>query len=211
MLLYETLGPTLSTPDGVPAAQAAAIWGLAHRCALAYPDSIRRAGIEGDGVELGEALFDAILASPSGVTFTVDDYDETWRRLETADGRISLAIPMLLDELGSLADEPAPLAADADFPFVLSAGERRSSTANTIYRDPAWRKKDTQGALRIAPSDADSLGLADGDRARVRTAPGGGRRRRRGHRHDVARARVVAQRVRPRLGRAMSSGWRRTS
>ena len=55
---------------------------------------------------------------------------------------------------------------------MLSAGERRSSTANTIYRDPAWRKKDAQGALRIAPADADSLGLADGDRARVRTRRG---------------------------------------
>ena len=39
--------------------------------------------------------------------------------------------------------------ADAEYPFVLSAGERRSSTANTIYRDPAWRKKDPQGALRV--------------------------------------------------------------
>jgi hypothetical protein len=33
------------TPDGVPAAGAAAVWGLAHRCALGYPESIRRAGI----------------------------------------------------------------------------------------------------------------------------------------------------------------------
>ena len=172
VLLYETLGPTLTTPDGVPAAGAAALWGLAHRCALAYPDSIRRAGIDGDGAELGEALFDAVLANPSGITFTVDDYDETMRRLETPDGRVSLAIPMLLDELGGLAGEPAPLAADGDFPFVLSAGERRSSTANTIYRDPAWRKKDAHGSLRIAPADAESLGLADGDRAWVRTKRG---------------------------------------
>ena len=83
VLMYETLGPTLTTPDGVPAAGAAAIWGLAHRCALAFADSIRRAGIEGEGLELGEALFDAILASPSGLTFSVDEYDETMRRLET--------------------------------------------------------------------------------------------------------------------------------
>jgi anaerobic selenocysteine-containing dehydrogenase len=170
VLLYETLGPTLTTPDGVPAAGAAALWGLAHRCALAYPESIRRAGI--DGAELGEALFEAVLANPSGITFTVDDYDETMRRLETPDGRVSLAIPLLLDELSGLADEPAPLATDSEYPFVLSAGERRSSTANTIYRDPAWRKKDAHGSLRIAPADAESLGLADGDRARVRTRRG---------------------------------------
>ena len=62
------------------------------------------------------------------------------RRVWTAgraptDGRIHLALPELLDELRGLADEPAT-AADPDCPFVLSAGERRSFTANTIIRDP---------------------------------------------------------------------------
>src|SRR5262249_54184642 len=88
VLLYETLGPTLVSPDGDPAAGAAALWGLAQRCALTYPDSIRRAGIGDDGAPLGEALFEAILSSPHGVTFTVDEYDETMRRLETADGKV---------------------------------------------------------------------------------------------------------------------------
>ena len=55
---------------------------------------------------------------------------------------------------------------------MLAAGERRSSTANTIQRDPAWRKKDQQGALRVSVEDATSLGLADGDRARVTTRRG---------------------------------------
>jgi formate dehydrogenase len=172
VLMYEALGPTLTTPDGIDAAGAAAVWGLAHRCALAYPDSVRRAGIEGEGLALGEALFDAILASPSGLTFTVDDYSETMRRLRTADGKISLAIPGLLEELAGLADEDPARPADDEFPFVLSAGERRSSTANTIQRDPAWRKKDQHGALRVSVEDAASLGLADGDRARITTRRG---------------------------------------
>jgi formate dehydrogenase len=172
VLMYEALGPTLTTPDGVPAAGAAAIWGLAHRCALAFGDSIRRAGIEGEGLELGEALFDAILASPSGLTFSVDEYDETMRRLETADKKVSLAIPELLEELDGLANETAVIPPHAEFPFVLAAGERRSSTANTIQRDPAWRKKDVQGALRVSVEDATSLGLADGDRARDTTRRG---------------------------------------
>ena len=55
---------------------------------------------------------------------------------------------------------------------MLSAGERRSSTANTIYRDPGWRKKDTAGALRLSPTDAAALGIADGGRARVTTRRG---------------------------------------
>jgi formate dehydrogenase len=170
VLLYETLGPTLTAPDGTPAAGAAAVWGLAQRCALTYPDSIRRAAIGNDGDNLGDALFDAVLASPHGLTFTVDDYDETMRRLETPDKKISLAIPVLLAELDTLAD--ASDERHDEYPFVLAAGERRSSTANTIQRDPAWRKKDTQGALRVSMEDAARIGLADGDRARITTKRG---------------------------------------
>jgi anaerobic selenocysteine-containing dehydrogenase len=171
VLLYETLGPTLTTPDGSPAAGAAAIWGLAQRCAIAYPDSIRRAGIGADDVSPGDALFDAILASPSGLTFTVDEYDETMRRIRTPDGKVSLVIPELLAEFDTLADTPLPSFTD-EFPLVLSAGERRASTANTIQRDPSWRKKDPQGALRVSVDDAERFGLADGDRARVTTKRG---------------------------------------
>jgi anaerobic selenocysteine-containing dehydrogenase len=52
---------------------------------------------------------------------------------------------------------------------VLSAGERRSFTANTILRDPEWRKKDPEGSLRINPEDAARLGIADGDHVRLTT------------------------------------------
>ena len=55
---------------------------------------------------------------------------------------------------------------------MLSAGERRSYTANDIFRDPGWRKRDADGALRVSPEDADALGLVDGGRARVTTARG---------------------------------------
>jgi formate dehydrogenase len=165
VVLYETLGPTL--PDG--AAAAAPLLGLAIQCAQAYPESLRRAGHEGaNALEQGGALFDAILRERSGVVFSVDEPEETWRRLESDDGRIQLAVPELLAELASLAQEQ-PAAADPAFPFVLAAGERRTSTANTIFRDPAWRRKDAEGALRMNPDDAARLGLADGARARLTT------------------------------------------
>jgi formate dehydrogenase len=171
IILYETLGPTLRTADGVDAAGAAAVWGLSQTAAGFWDASIRRAGIGdpdgGDG--LGDALFDAVLASPQGITFSVDDYDETMRRVLTSDGKVNLMIPRLLEEFDGLADEPDPAGADAQFPLVLAAGERRSSTANTIFRDPGWRKNDQQGALRLSPSDADALGLSTGDRARITT------------------------------------------
>jgi anaerobic selenocysteine-containing dehydrogenase len=167
VLLYRALGPTL--PHG--AAAAAALWGAAHMCAQANPEGLRRAGFDGEGLEQGERLFDAILDRPSGVVFTVDEFDESWRRVRTPEGRVQLAIPELLADLDRLAVEPPP-GQDPAYPFVLSAGERRSFTANTIFRDPAWRKKDVDGSLRLSPVDAEQLGIATGDRVRITTKRG---------------------------------------
>jgi formate dehydrogenase len=167
VVLYETMGPLL--PPGGEAA--AALWGAAQQCAMTWPESVRRAGLRGDGPELGEALFDAILASRSGLVFSVDDYAETWRRVATPDGRVRLAIPELLAELESLRGED-PRVRDPGYPFVLSAGERRATTANTIFRDPAWRRQDAGGALRMSPLDAARLDVRDGGRVRVSTRRG---------------------------------------
>ena len=161
-VLYETLGPTL--PDG--AAAASALWGLAQRCALTYPDAVRRAG-HADG----DALFDAILAGGSGITFTLDDYEDAWSYVSHPDKRFALEIPELLDELRALASR-RPGWTTEEFPLVLSAGERRSSTANTIIRDPDWRKRDRDGALRVSAEDAARIGLTDGARVLVTTAAG---------------------------------------
>jgi len=168
VVLYETLGRTL--PDGAQAA--AALWGAAQSCAMTFPESVRRAGFEGEGMELGNALFAAILRERSGIMFTVDEYEDTWRRVETPDGRINLIVGELMDEFVGLAGED-PGVRNAEFPFVLSAGERRTSTANTIYRDPAWRKKrDIGSALRMNPGDAERLGITSGGRARITTKRG---------------------------------------
>src|SRR5439155_21310526 len=80
-------------------------------------------------------------------------------------------IPELLESFLGLAGA-TPEHTSEEFPFVLAAGERRSFTANTIFRDPAWRRRDTSGALRISPHDARRLGLEDGGRARVITSRG---------------------------------------
>jgi anaerobic selenocysteine-containing dehydrogenase len=122
----------------------------------------------GKGGELGEALFDAILKNRSGVVVSIDPYEETWRRIHG--GRINLTIPELIPELKSLRDEHP--SCDPEFPFVLSAGQRRSSTANTIIRDPQWRPKDPAGALWMNPADASGLGVQSGGRVRVITKRG---------------------------------------
>ena len=167
VVLYETLGRTLGEGN----AAAAMLWGAAHQCAAAYPESVRRAGFQGDGPALGEALFEAIFTRPEGVVITSDAYDVSFERIQTDDGRIHLDIPELLEELEGLADEAPPQRHD-DFPFVLAAGERRTDTANTIYRDPAWRRKDAAGSLRMSPGDATELGVETGGRVRVTTKRG---------------------------------------
>lgn len=53
-------------------------------------------------------------------------------------------------------------------------GERRAFTANTIIRDPAWRRRDAGGALRINPADAAALGIESDGLARVVTEAGEG-------------------------------------
>ena len=161
-VLYETLGPTL--PQGLSGASA--LWGLAQKAAMTYPDAMRRAG-HADG----NALFDAIVSSPSGVTFTVHDYEDDFALITHADHRIALQMPEMLNEIRALADRPAQLTT-AEFPIVLSAGERRAYTANDILRDPSWRKRDADGALRVSLEDAEALGLIDGGRARITTAGG---------------------------------------
>jgi anaerobic selenocysteine-containing dehydrogenase len=166
-LLYRAIGDLL--PEGL--AEAAAVWLLCQRAAQTQPASLTRAGFAGNPDNAGDALFDAILAAKSGVVFAVDTWDECFERLRTPNHRVQLAIPELFEELDTLATA-APSFATIEFPFMLSAGERRSFTANTIIRNPEWRKKDLGGALSMNPQDANSIGVADGKRARLTTRSG---------------------------------------
>jgi formate dehydrogenase len=161
-VLYDTLGPTL--PDGL--AGAAALWGLAQKTAFSYPDAVRRAG-HADG----NALFEAILHGRSGVTFTVHEYEDDFALITHDDHKIVLDMPEMLTETRALRDAQPGLTTP-EYPIVLSAGERRAYTANDIFRDPSWRKRGGDGALRVSVEDAEELGLTEGGRARITTAAG---------------------------------------
>jgi anaerobic selenocysteine-containing dehydrogenase len=167
IVLYETLGRTL--PAGMEGA--AAMWFSAHQTAMRYPDGVRAAGFEGDGFELGSALWNALISRPDGVVFTRHDHADSFRLLKTPDQKVNVAIPELFDDIIALVEQRPQHTSD-EFPYVLSAGERRSFTANTIMRDPSWRKRDAEGALRLCAADADTIGVGDGDRVRI-TTPGG--------------------------------------
>ena len=76
------------------------------------------------------------------------------------DKKIRLAIPEMFVELAQLKQQS--LVPTDDYPFILFAGERRSYNANQIYRDPAWRKVDAEGRLRMNPEDASEFAVETG-------------------------------------------------
>jgi anaerobic selenocysteine-containing dehydrogenase len=164
VLLYRTLGPTLPHE----ASAAAVLWMAAHECARKNPAGVEKAGY-GSGLEAGERLFEAIIHGSHGVEITHDEYDASWQRLPN--DRINLDVPELLAAVAALRDRVAPRQ-DPDWPFVLSAGERRAFTANTIMRDPSWRRRDPDGRLRISSTDATQLGVTTGDQVRLTTRRG---------------------------------------
>jgi anaerobic selenocysteine-containing dehydrogenase len=166
-LLYRAIGDLL--PQGL--AEAAGVWLQCQAVAQTQSASLGRAGFTGEPGEAGDALFDAILGAKSGVVFVVDNWDECFERLRTPKHKVQLAIPELFAELDTLATATPPLTT-REFPFMLSAGERRSFTANTIIRNPDWRRKDAGGSMSINPQDAESIGVVDGKRARLSTRRG---------------------------------------
>ena len=162
-ILYRTLGPALPADRR----EGAVLLGLCFQFAMSHPELVAAAGFEGPPPMAAMALFQALLDTPTGVVFARASWEQVASKLEG--GRIQLALPELIEAASQLHAPPAP---DAAFPFVLSAGERRSFTANTIIRDPEWRKKDPAGALRINPEDASQLGVQTGERVRITTRRG---------------------------------------
>ena len=55
---------------------------------------------------------------------------------------------------------------------MLAAGGRRMFNANQIFRDPAWRREDPDGAMLINSSDLSELGAKDGDWIAVESVVG---------------------------------------
>lgn len=162
-ILYRTLGSTL------PQAAAAPLLPIAMGYAKEHAVAVRRAGHQGSALTLGANLFRAIVDGASGTVTSKHDHAEMWSLLKTPDGRVHLQVREMLDAIQALAVEPEQA---SEFPFILMAGERRTYNANQIFRDPAWRKVDHDGALRMHPQDAMVLGLENGEVVQCRTERG---------------------------------------
>ena len=166
VVLYRTLGPKLATGF----APAASLWGLSQLFVRAQAAAAKGAGFTGPSLLAGNRLFRAIINHPSGVIFSVSQYGDSWKAVKLPEHKINLQIQEMLDELTTI-DSKLPVHR-SDYPFILSAGERRPETTNTSIRNPDWLKKGSFGILRINPKDAAALGCAEGDWIQLRTVRG---------------------------------------
>ena len=167
---YRALGPHL------PAPALAAVWLVSHANGMLRPESVVRAlGPEWEGkmpFELGTEIFRRIVAHPEGVEIARQRMETNLQdHIGFPDKKVRLAPEPILPEVRrAIATEPI---VDPDFPLVMAAGLRTRWTANTIQRDPAWRKgKGPHCALNLSPSDAASLGIRSGDTVHVSTRRG---------------------------------------
>jgi anaerobic selenocysteine-containing dehydrogenase len=167
---YRTLGPKLPSPALV------AIWAICHETVLTRREGILRTlgadWNEAGPFEIAGELFRRILEHPEGVEIAkapVEDNLEA--NIGWPDGKVRISPERMLLEIDRAAKaEPET---DPSHPFVLALGLRTRWTANTIQRDPKWRKgRGPHCALHVSPNDAHKLELEEGDLATVATRRG---------------------------------------
>jgi anaerobic selenocysteine-containing dehydrogenase len=167
---YRTLGQHLPSP---------ALVGLWLQCALnamLRPAAVLRTlgdAWQGRGpFEIALELFRRMLAHPEGFEFARQDPERNLAdHLNFDDGCIRLLPDGIAGEVTRAVATPPKQ--DPAYPFVLAAGLRTRWTANTIQRDPSWRKgRGPHCTLNVSPADAQRLGVREGDAVRVSTPRG---------------------------------------
>jgi anaerobic selenocysteine-containing dehydrogenase len=159
-----------------PAPSLVAIWAQSIANAMERRESVLRTlgprWSDASPLDLGEEIFRRILAHPEGVEIARADparnFDD---HVGYADKRVRVApAPMLAELERALSNGRSE---DAEYPYVLASGLRTRWTANTIQRDPAWRKaRGPHCELSLAPTDAVALGVKKGDIVRIETRRG---------------------------------------
>jgi formate dehydrogenase len=159
-----------------PAPSLVAMWAQAQANAMEGREAVLRTlgpqWAEKSPLEIGEEIMRRILTHPEGVEIAcIDPAANFADHIGYRDGRVRLAPePMLAEMERALASRPIE---DPDYPFVLASGLRTRWTANTVQRDPAWRKaRGPHCELNLAPADAARLAIAKGDRVRIETRRG---------------------------------------
>lgn len=166
--IYRTLGRSLPSPA------LSAIYLLAHANAFTRrADILRTLGPKWNRrspFALAAELYRRMLAHPEGVEILkLSTADNLGDHIHFEDKRIRLAPKPILTEIDrAVRTRPQ---SDSRYPFVLATGLRTRWTANTIQRDPAWRKgRGPHCTLSVSPADAERLGIKSDDIVRVETS-----------------------------------------
>lgn len=124
------------------------------------------------GPAMGDDMFQAIIDAPGGLIVGSVDPDEWdhFKVISTADGKVNLDVPEMLEWLGEIepALEQALLKEDEDeYPLIMSSGLHMDGNANSQMRDPVWNEGKTYHWFRMHPDDAAKQDLVDGQMVRV--------------------------------------------
>jgi anaerobic selenocysteine-containing dehydrogenase len=135
-----------------------------------YGEALLEAGtISGEG-DPGAELFQKLLEHPEGLLLCRVDPADNWSLVRTPDQKAVLDAPEILELFRKLEiPEDTDFRKNPEFPFLLQTGERTDSNANTIHRDPTWRKALQTSYLRMNDGDAAALAIEEGERVRLVT------------------------------------------
>lgn len=169
--LYETLGPTLPNP------MLSIIWLLSQGYALTRRDQVNRAlplaRKMRNPANVGELVFSELLAHPEGVTVGLLDEENNFDvYCNYRDGKARMYQKDFADDILRQLSSPHDQG-DTDYPLVLNGGMRTGWSANTIVRDPSWRKgKGPHAYLLISKEDAAAHGVENGAMVKLSTRRG---------------------------------------
>lgn len=169
--LYETLGPTLPSPALAP------LWLTCHGYALTHRKALNKAIPEAcshkNPFAVGEIVFQKLLDHPEGFLAGELPLENNFKvGCRHPDRKARIFHDQWMADIHKLATT-SPLQRDPSYPFVLNGGLRTGWTANTIVRDPSWRKgKGPHCPVIMNPSDAAALGIHDGAMVRLETRKG---------------------------------------
>lgn len=169
--LYETLGPQLPNP------MMSLLWLMTHGYALTRREQIERALPETKAMRnpfaLGEYIFQKLLDHPDGVIVGLQDTENNFAQFcNYRDGKARIYQRDFARDIEALMAGDVR-AQDIDYPFILNGGMRTGWSANTIIRDPSWRKgRGPHAALHMSSEDAAALGVASGALVRLSSRRG---------------------------------------
>ncbi|HVL00056.1 MAG TPA: molybdopterin-dependent oxidoreductase [Dongiaceae bacterium] len=168
---YETLGPLLPNP------MLSNIWLMTLGYALTRRDQIDRALPELRTIKnpfvVVERIFNKLLAHPEGVVVGHLDLNTNFDTYcGYRDGKARMFQADFARDIEALLRNNAE-ANDREYPFILNSGLRTGWSANSLIRDPGWRKgKGPHAALHIHAEDAAALGVENGAQVKLSSRRG---------------------------------------